>query len=349
MGPFLFLRAAAAAALPLALLLSLSVLPATALPWRAEAIPDPTKDPVGCGRPAGSKSWICDPDRLLSPAGAHAIEQALQEIHVNVTRMCGDTPQGYEVAVGLVRRMITGGEDIPEATRRFARELHNRWGVGSTECDNGVVMFLSVDDRWAYISTGKGSRDALPDSAVEETISAMRPLLRSGRLDEAVLVGVLDIGAQLRKPVERWTPLQWLIYGPFLVLYTILTDPLLLFCAIMVGFVVYSWYQGARERAQTAAFRRKLTAIEQQRAAARAGQFAVKSCPICLEEFEGGETPSRPTRLLRCGHVFCEDCIHTWESSGRSSTLCPICRGPINAPAEEGQPAPTAAASSSQG
>eukprot|EP00906_Rhabdomonas_costata_P018288 RCo026693 len=307
---------------------------ATSHPWAVEHIPDPTKDPVGCGRPAGRKSWICDPDRLLSPGGADAVELALQEIHANATRKCGDIVQGYEVAVGIVRWMVTGGEHVPEATRRFARELHNRWGVGAAECDNGVVMFLSVEDRWVYISTGKGSREALPDSGVQHAISVMRPLLRSGNLDKAVLAGVKDIDTRLRQPIERWGLLQWLIFGPFLLVSAVLSNPLLLFCVVVGAVGLWMLFTEVRERAQRAKFRRRLMAIEEQRAAARAGQFAATSCPICLEDYEPEGSPSRkPTRLLRCGHVFHEECIHTWESSGRSTAQCPICRGPINAPA----------------
>eukprot|EP00906_Rhabdomonas_costata_P025499 RCo036455 len=254
MGPFLFLRAAAAAALPLALLLSLSVLPATALPWRAEAIPDPTKDPVGCGRPAGSKSWICDPDHLLSPAGADAVELALQDIHTNVTRKCGDTHQGYEVAVGIVQRMDTEEQNIPDATKRFAQRLHNRWGVGSSECDNGVVMFLSVGDRWAYISTGKGARETLSDSAAEDVISEMRPLLRSGNLDKAVLVGVKSIRAHLRRGF-----LHWLLHGFFASVWMVLTDPFPPICAVVAGVALGLFCVEVRDRSQRARFRRRLT------------------------------------------------------------------------------------------
>eukprot|EP00906_Rhabdomonas_costata_P025500 RCo036456 len=347
MGPFLFLRAAAAAALPLALLLSLSVLPATALPWRAEAIPDPTKDPVGCGRPAGSKSWICDPDRLLSPAGAHAIEQALQEIHVNVTRMCGDTPQGYEVAVGLVRRMITGGEDIPEATRRFARELHNRWGVGSAECDNGVMMFLSVDDRWIHISTGKGSREALPDSAVQHAISVMRPLLRSGSLSTAILAGVQDMGAHLRQPVAAKPrniskDLEMLLFLVeilgLVLMFLAVAFYLLIFLAEALQWIRglwVSWWQPPK-RSPRGEYRNQLAAIDQRMAAVEAGQLAATSCAICLEDFEPLRGCSRkPTRVLWCGHTFHKECLRNWGSSGRSTAPCPICSGPVGAGTRE--------------
>ncbi|GKT24247.1 hypothetical protein ADUPG1_012675 [Aduncisulcus paluster] len=41
-----------------------------------------------------------------------------------------------------------------------------------------------------------------------------------------------------------------------------------------------------------------------------------ESCSICLDDF------SNPIRL-KCGHVFCKECIYSWSTQ---SSLCPICR-----------------------
>ncbi len=42
---------------------------------------------------------------------------------------------------------------------RFARQLHDAWGVGSAACDNGVLLLLATKDRQVYISVGKGATD----------------------------------------------------------------------------------------------------------------------------------------------------------------------------------------------
>ncbi len=46
----------------------------------------------------------------------------------------------------------------------YATELGNRWGVGSSESDNGVVVLLAVEEREIFISVGYGLEGALPDS-----------------------------------------------------------------------------------------------------------------------------------------------------------------------------------------
>ena len=63
---------------------------------------------------------------------------------------------GYKVAVCVVQQMVMGKrESVPEAARRFAGELRSRWGLTGVFVDNNILVFLSVGDRAAHISTGK--------------------------------------------------------------------------------------------------------------------------------------------------------------------------------------------------
>lgn len=47
---------------------------------------------------------------------------------------------------------------------QYATELANRWGVGSKEKDNGVIIFASKEDRKINISPGYGLEGALTDA-----------------------------------------------------------------------------------------------------------------------------------------------------------------------------------------
>ena len=44
-----------------------------------------------------------------------------------------------------------------------------------------------------------------------------------------------------------------------------------------------------------------------------------KDCAVCLEEFEIGTNVTK----LKCGHLFCSECIEEWLSK---SITCPCCR-----------------------
>lgn len=47
-----------------------------------------------------------------------------------------------------MERMATApGQDPAEAAQSFAKALHDAWGVGDAQCNNGVLLLLSIGDR----------------------------------------------------------------------------------------------------------------------------------------------------------------------------------------------------------
>jgi hypothetical protein len=50
-------------------------------------------------------------------------------------------------------------------------------------------------------------------------------------------------------------------------------------------------------------------------------QFAQRTCPICLDDFESNVTT---VRELPCGHIFHPECVDTFLKE--SSSLCPMCK-----------------------
>ena len=53
-----------------------------------------------------------------------------------------------QVAIALVKSMkLQDGRDEAQQAEFFAKSLHNGWGVGDATCNNGLLLFLSQDDR----------------------------------------------------------------------------------------------------------------------------------------------------------------------------------------------------------
>lgn len=80
---------------------------ATAKEWDASRFPNPTVDLDACGR-HGVKSWVCDPDKVLSYEGANVIEGVLKDIEAGsdpyVKMPCGTMGnQGFQVSVNGCR------------------------------------------------------------------------------------------------------------------------------------------------------------------------------------------------------------------------------------------------------
>jgi Modulator of levamisole receptor-1 len=56
-----------------------------------------------------------------------------------------------QVAVALMERMaIAPGQDPAAAAQSFAKDLHDAWGVGDAQCNNGVLLLLSIGDRQVH-------------------------------------------------------------------------------------------------------------------------------------------------------------------------------------------------------
>jgi hypothetical protein len=53
-----------------------------------------------------------------------------------------------QVAVAVFHRMSTAKHgDKAVAAQEFARALHDRWGVGNPDCQNGALLLLAVGDK----------------------------------------------------------------------------------------------------------------------------------------------------------------------------------------------------------
>lgn len=60
-----------------------------------------------------------------------------------------------QVAVAVFHRMKAGKHaDMGDAAQHFARALHDYWGVGNPDCQNGALLLLAVGDRQVRLTCG---------------------------------------------------------------------------------------------------------------------------------------------------------------------------------------------------
>lgn len=87
-----------------------------------------------------------------------------------------------QIVLSLFRR-------IPEDTtlEEFTVETAQAWGVGRSGKDNGVVLFVFVDDRKLRIEVGYGLEGAIPDVTARHILDeVVTPALRRGDFDAAM-------------------------------------------------------------------------------------------------------------------------------------------------------------------
>jgi len=338
--------------------------------WTPQSLPNPVTQPSLCGLERPGR--VCDPDGILEPKTRAKIQDFITVIERNCTHPCGGEDRGYQLAVvmlGAMDRRVLPGDKI-EAARKFASDLGDHWGVGNKECDDGIVLLASRDDRVAYIKTARGAASALPDPIANEITSRMADQIRKTHgtsFDEAMVGGTALILAALRGEAlpTPWDPTYLIVLGfvlayacvpclPFVFAGCYVTFMALLVCLLYPFAFLLDGGTALWKRTSRACFPapqvHEEDQAEQERAEAALRRIQAEMendeeessmCSVCLEEMPVGRLPASgeakemsalgQISRLSCGHVFHTDCIAEWvDSKPRGEATCPLCRQPIS-------------------
>lgn len=119
---------------------------------------------------------IHDEAKVLSPAFVSQLEHQLKSDQ--------DTTSN-QIAVLIIRSL--DGYPMEEYTYKVAKE----WKLGQKDKDNGVLLFVSVDDRKIRIETGYGVEGALPDATCNQIIRHdIAPYFRQDNYEAGIQAGV---------------------------------------------------------------------------------------------------------------------------------------------------------------
>ncbi len=97
--------------------------------------------------------------------------------------------------IAIVLEPSLEGEDVFDYSLRIAEQ----WGIGNKEKDNGILIFVAIEDRKIFIHTGMGVQDYLTDNLTKRIIdNIIRPAFRQGDyyggLDRAT-AAMIDLGS----------------------------------------------------------------------------------------------------------------------------------------------------------
>lgn len=114
--------------------------------------------------PPKSNTLVTDYVRILSPADRAALERKL---------VAYDDSTSTQIAVVIDRSLE--GEEIFDYSFRLAEA----WGIGQKEKDNGILIYIAIEDRKLYIHTGYGAEGFLPDAMANRIIErVIKPAFR---------------------------------------------------------------------------------------------------------------------------------------------------------------------------
>lgn len=145
--------------------------------------------------PTSSLDRLCDPDEYLTYESAANIQMLTMKIGKEIPHTCSTTGQhqvtGYEIVTIVTQTLPSSTtHTTPEQVTKY---LHDRWGVGNINCHNGIVIFLAIQDRQIYISTGKDSKEKLTDDIITMIINDMKPDLRAQKYGDGIMKALMHI------------------------------------------------------------------------------------------------------------------------------------------------------------
>jgi hypothetical protein len=152
---------------------------------------------------------------------------------------------------------------------------------------NGILIFLSIQDRVCFISTGSELATILPWWRLDHVVASMKPDLSHREYGTAVLRAIQTICDML----QAGPPTLSDRLGDFVSRFGVVI------CFAVFTFCFGAWgeYRDRRKRWQYAEQRSRLTGIDRDKARHLQREYRTRSCPICLESFDYGDGAGAPS------------------------------------------------------
>ena len=115
---------------------------------------------------ADSSQYVSNPDGILSAEATARINALMRQVRRTTSA---------EPIVVIVDNIE------PEDIDGFATELFEKWGLGKSDMDNGLLLLVAKDMRRAVIRTGYGLEGVMPDIVCRGILdNHMFPAFRRG-------------------------------------------------------------------------------------------------------------------------------------------------------------------------
>jgi uncharacterized protein len=126
--------------------------------------------------PPTPTSHVTDEAGVLSPEARESLARRL---------VAYESDSGHQIVVWIGR--TTGGVPIEE----FAVEAFEQWKIGRSDLDDGLALFVMVEDRALRVEVGYGLEPTVTDLLASRVIrSIMLPRIEEGDWDAAIVGGV---------------------------------------------------------------------------------------------------------------------------------------------------------------
>ena len=149
-----------------------------------------TVDEVPNVHVASRTRYVSNPSGVLSPQAEARLNRAIADLWDK------SSVELVVVAIDSIDPSMTPEE--------FATALFEKWGIGKSDKDNGLLLLVARDDRKVQIRTGYGVEGAVPDIIAGRIIREnMYPYFRQGDYDGGVEAAVARLSEVIIDPSVR--------------------------------------------------------------------------------------------------------------------------------------------------
>lgn len=124
-------------------------------------------------------SAVCDQAKVLS-------KETIQKID-KLNKESDNTDTKLKIGVYIINDL--NGADLEETTLEIAR----KWKIGDKDTNNGVLLFLAINDKKSRLEVSDNLTTRLTDIQSKTILDNMKPKLRSKDYDGAVLDAIKSI------------------------------------------------------------------------------------------------------------------------------------------------------------
>ena len=134
-------------------------------------------------------------DEIIPPAPTHYFNDYANTISSTNAAMLDATLENYEressdqIVVAVFPKMQS---DAP--IKDYTMRIFNSWGVGQKGKNNGITLFVFIQDHKMYLNVGKGLEKALPDATCKQILDTkILPRFKQKDFDGGLSAGVSAI------------------------------------------------------------------------------------------------------------------------------------------------------------
>lgn len=285
-----------------------------------DSFPNPTTDYNEFDTGRGCKpSFICDPHKYLSLNQGDEIDTLIQD-----TKDKKLAEFGIAVISSFQDYGYYSYYDKASLAKKYAKSIHDQWGIGRKDINDGILIFVTIKDRYLYISTGRAIKDIITDDFIINYLipKELAPYLRKSEYGSAMKYAVEDIidllenhqngtsSALMRKYKNHQRSVKLDEYEETFESFNILIGKWLYIIAAAI--FIYGVFIPDPKSEMYAKFNQDKAEFDSYLDKLQRDVWNNKlhlSCPLCLEQFKFAQEINSKILSLECGHNYCSDCF----------------------------------------